>query len=167
MSVLNTYSSTATLFSITILANTIATDQQIALAAAPGAEWAELKEARMIRGVKFLGICVSDQDRALAFYTQKLGFTIQTDQPFDGGQRWIELGIPGADTGVVLFTPKGQEDRIGSFVNASLWTDDVEATYQQLKAKGVEFTAPPVKQPWGTSCIFKDPDGNQFVLGSK
>lgn len=121
----------------------------------------------MIRGVKFLGICVSDQDRALGFYTQKLGFTIQTDQLFNGEQRWIELGIPGADTGVVLFTPKGQEDRIGSFVNASLWTDDVESTYEQLKAKGVEFTAPPVKQPWGTSCIFKDPDGNQFVLGSK
>jgi predicted enzyme related to lactoylglutathione lyase len=121
----------------------------------------------MIKGIKFLGIPVSDQDRALAFYTEKLGFTVSTDQPFDGTQRWIELAIPGAETGVVLFTPKGQEDRIGTFVNTSLWTSDVEATYEQLKAKGVEFSAPPAKQPWGTFCIFKDPDGNSFVLGSR
>ena len=71
----------------------------------------------MIRGVKFLGICVSDQDRALAFYTQKLGFTIQTDQPFEGGQRWIELGIPGANTGVVLLRRKAM--RIGSVLSST------------------------------------------------
>jgi hypothetical protein len=47
----------------------------------------------------------------------------------------MTLGIPGADSGVVQFPPKGQEDRIGSFVNASRWTDDVEATYEQLKPK--------------------------------
>ncbi len=121
----------------------------------------------MIKGIKFLGIPVSDQDRALAFYTEKLGFTVSTDQPFDGTQRWIELAIPGAETQVVLFTPKGQEDRIGSFVNTSLWTNDVDGTYEELKAKGVEFTTPPTKQPWGTFCIFKDPDGNSFVLGSR
>ena len=121
----------------------------------------------MIKGIKFLGIPVSDQDRALTFYTQKLGFTVSTDQPFEGGQRWIELSIPGAETGIVLFTPKGHEDRIGTFVNTSLWTDDADATYADLKEKGVEFTTPPTKQPWGTFCIFKDPDGNSFVLGSR
>ena len=121
----------------------------------------------MIKGIKFLSVPVTDQDRALQFYTEKLGFTIRTDQPFDGKQRWIELGIPGADTGLVLFTPQGHENRIGSFVNTSLWTDDIEATYEELKAKGVEFTAPPKKEPWGTFTIFKDPDGNSFVLGSR
>ncbi len=121
----------------------------------------------MIKGIKFLGIPVSDQDRALAFYTEKLGFTVSTDQPFDGTQRWIELAIPGAETSIVLFTPKGQEDRIGTFVNTSLWTNDVEGTYAELKAQGVEFNGPPAKEPWGTFCIFKDPDGNSFVLASK
>jgi predicted enzyme related to lactoylglutathione lyase len=121
----------------------------------------------MIQGIKFVGICVRDQDRALGFYTEKLGFKVKTDAPFEGGQRWIELEIPGAQTGVVLITPPGQEDRIGTFVNASFWTDDVQKTYEDLKAKGVEFTTPPTKQFWGTFAVFKDVDGNSFVLATK
>ena len=56
----------------------------------------------MIRGIKFVSIPVKDQDAALSFYTEKLGFRIQTDQPFGPGQRWIELAIPGADSGLAL-----------------------------------------------------------------
>ena len=56
----------------------------------------------MIKAVKFVSVYVSDQDRALAFYTQKLGFTVVTDQPMGPGARWIELRIPGAETGVVI-----------------------------------------------------------------
>jgi catechol 2,3-dioxygenase-like lactoylglutathione lyase family enzyme len=121
----------------------------------------------MIRGIKFASIPTHDQDRALAFYTEKLGFAVATDQPFSGTQRWIELRIPGAETRVVLFTPDGWEDRIGTFTAISFWTDDVGATYAELGARGVEFTGPPQKADWGTSAIFKDPDGNIFVLGSR
>ena len=60
-------------------------------------------EDRMIRGVKFVSIPVLDQDRALSFYTDVLGFRLLTDQPFNEKQRWLELGIPGADTRIVLF----------------------------------------------------------------
>ena len=120
----------------------------------------------MIRRVKFVSIPVKDQDKALAFYTEKLGFAIQTDQPMGPGQRWIELGIPGAETDVVLFSPEGHEDRIGGFMNLSFSSDNVEKTYDELKAKGVEFTKPPKKEPWGTFAMFKDPDGNQFVLST-
>src|SRR5687768_9320080 len=67
----------------------------------------------MIKGIKFANVPVSDQDRAIAFYTEKLGFILATDQPFDGKQRWVEMRIPGADTRVVLFTPDGWEERIG------------------------------------------------------
>jgi len=122
----------------------------------------------MIKGIKFVNIPVSDQARALAFYTEKLGFAVATDQAMGpAGQRWIELRIPGAETRVSLFTPPGHEDRVGTFVPLSLWADDVEGTYETLKARGVEFTAPPKKEPWGTSVIFKDPDGNQLHIGSK
>jgi catechol 2,3-dioxygenase-like lactoylglutathione lyase family enzyme len=122
----------------------------------------------MIKGVKFVNIPVRDQARALAFYTEKLGFVIATDQAMGpAGQRWIELRIPGADTRITLFTPPGHEDRIGSFTGFSLWSDDVEGTYETLRARGVEFVAPPKKEPWGTSVIFKDPDGNTLHLGSK
>ncbi len=121
----------------------------------------------MIRQVKFVGIPVRDQDRALAFYRDKLGFRVKTDQPFGEKQRWIELKIPEAETGVVLFTPDGQEDRIGSFFNGSFACDDVRKTYEELKERGVEFTGEPKEEPWGTFVIFKDSEENSFVLGSK
>jgi predicted enzyme related to lactoylglutathione lyase len=124
------------------------------------------QEHTMITRVKFMGIPVRDQKAQLAFYTEKLGFEVLTDQPL-GKQRWIELKIPRAETHVVLFTPEGHEDRVGTFVNASLACDDVKKTYEELKARGVEFTQPPTEQPWGTFAKFKDADGNQFVLSSR
>jgi len=119
----------------------------------------------MIKAIKFTSVPVSDQDRALAFYTEKLGFAVATDQPF-GEQRWIELRIPGAQTRLVLFTPDGHEDRIGTFTSISFQADDVAATYAELTRRGVEFEGPPTAAEWGTFAIFKDPDGNSFVLGS-
>lgn len=121
----------------------------------------------MIKRIKFLGIPVRDQDRALRFYTEKLGFRVATDQRFGENQRWIELSIPGAQTGIVLFTPQGQEDRIGTFVNTSWEVDDIEKTYAELQAKGVEFAGPPQKQHWGTFATMKDSEGNQIVLSSR
>jgi len=120
----------------------------------------------MITHVKFVGIPVSDQDRALKFYTEKLGFEIATDQPMGPGQRWIELRVAHSVTRMVLFTPQGHEDRIGTFFNGSLACDNVEATHRQLAQRGVEFVEPPTKQPWGTFAKFRDPDGNVFVLSS-
>lgn len=121
----------------------------------------------MIKRIKFLGIPVRDQDRALAFYTEKLGFRIFTDQPFSETQRWIELSITGAETSVVLFTPDGQQDRIGTFINTSWEVDNVEKAYAELSAKGVEFAGPPQTQPWGSFVIMKDSEGNSICLGSK
>lgn len=121
----------------------------------------------MIKALKFASIPVTDQDRALAFYTEKLGFTVFTDKPFNDKQRWIELKIPGAQTGVVLFTADGHEDRIGSFQGLSFVADDVVKTYDELSGRGVEFAGPPQVAEWGSFAIFKDPDGNAFVLGSR
>jgi predicted enzyme related to lactoylglutathione lyase len=120
----------------------------------------------MITHVKFVSIPTRDQARALKFYTEQLGFEVSTDQPFDDKQRWIELRIAHSQTRVVLFTPPGHEARIGTFFNGSLSCDDVDATYRQLRQRGVEFVNEPQVQPWGTFAIFKDPDGNQFVLSS-
>jgi predicted enzyme related to lactoylglutathione lyase len=120
----------------------------------------------MIKLLKFVGVPTRDQDRALAFWTEKVGFRVATDQPL-GEQRWIELAIPGADTGVVLFTPPGHEDRIGTFFNGSFGCDDVDYTYRRMSERGVEFEAPPERQPWGVFAKFKDPDGNIFVLSSR
>jgi catechol 2,3-dioxygenase-like lactoylglutathione lyase family enzyme len=120
----------------------------------------------MIKGIKFASIPVRDQDRALEFYTTQLGCRIITDSPFDGKQRWIELAFPRADTKLVLFTAPGQESLIGGFMNITFVADDVEATARELRARGVEFVQDPEKADWGTSAIFRDPDGNQFVLST-
>jgi len=120
----------------------------------------------MIRGVKFTSVPVADQDRALAFYTEKLGFRLLTDQPFSEDQRWIELGIPGADTRILLFRfDEGMKP--GSQMNITFWSDDVEATVRDMKSKGVDIVMEPKREDWGTAAAFKDIDGNCFVLGSK
>lgn len=120
----------------------------------------------MIRGIKFVNVPVKNQDDAVKFYTEKLGFRVLTDQPFDGKQRWIEIGIPGADSKLVLFTTDGDKNRIGSHQPVTFWSD-VEATSRLLKSKGVSFVMEPKTEAWGTAAIFKDQDGNQFVLSSK
>ena len=126
-----------------------------------------MEAARVITHVKFISIPTSDQDRALAFYTDKLGFRVLTDQPHGDGQRWIELRVGTSDSRIVLFTPEGHEDRIGTSFNGAFACDNVERTYEELKARGVEFTSAPKKEPWGTFATFTDPDGNQFVMGTR
>ena len=121
----------------------------------------------MIKHIKFVSIPVADQDRALEFYTDKLGFTIITDQPFDEKQRWIELRVPKAETRVVLFTMDGDEKRIGSMMPATFACDDIEQTYKELSARGVEFVGEPQKQHWGSFAMFKDSEGNRFVLSQE
>lgn len=120
----------------------------------------------MITHLKFMSIPVADQDRALKFYTEKLGFKVATDQPMGPGKRWIELRIGKAETRIVLFTMDGEEVRIGTRMNCSIACDDVEATWRQLSERGVEFEGPPQKQPWGSFVIMKDSEGNRFVVGS-
>ncbi len=121
----------------------------------------------MIKGIKFASVPVTDQDRALEFYTERLGFRVLTDQPFDDHQRWIELGLPGNGTALVLFTPDEHRDRIGTHQNVTFYADDVRRTYEELKARGVEFVREPEEADWGAAAVFKDPDGNVFVLSSR
>ena len=120
----------------------------------------------MIVHVKFVSIPTTDQDRALAFYTEKLGFKLVTDQPFDDTQRWIELRIGNAETRFVLFRNDSGPSP-GSSFNGALACDNVQKTYEELQARGVTFDSPPQQQPWGTFAVMRDPDGNQFVLSSR
>jgi catechol 2,3-dioxygenase-like lactoylglutathione lyase family enzyme len=90
----------------------------------------------MIKQIKFVSVPVADQDRALDFYTEKLGFTIITDQPFDDKQRWIELRVPKAETRVVLFTTDEDKNRIGTFMNMSYTCEDAKDLRRTKKARG-------------------------------
>ena len=66
-----------------------------------------------------------------------------------------------------MYTPPGQENRIGGFQPLTFWCDDVFATAKLFKSRGVELTAEPKKEVWGTMAKFKDPDGNEFVFSSR
>ena len=121
----------------------------------------------MIVGVNLVTVPVTDQDRALSFYTERVGFTLVTDRPFGSGQRWIELRIGTSATRFVLFTQPGKEGRVGEQFDGSLACDDVEATYRQLTSRGVLFEGAPTKEPWGTFAVMLDPDGNRFVLSAR
>lgn len=121
----------------------------------------------MIDRIKHVSIPVKDQDRALEFYTTRLGFEVTTDQAFGLGQRWIELRVPGGSTaGVVLYTPPGHEDRVGTMSDIVFTSDELEKTYRELVERGVEFAQPLKQEPWGASAIFIDSEGNQFALTS-
>jgi catechol 2,3-dioxygenase-like lactoylglutathione lyase family enzyme len=117
----------------------------------------------MIRGVKFISIPVSDQDRALAFYTGNLGFRLLTDQPFSDEQRWIELGISGADTRIILFQ-FGDDLKPGGQMNVTFWADDVAGTVRHLKSKGVTITMEPQHTEMGHGGGFSRLDRVRSIL---
>ena len=122
----------------------------------------------MITRVKIVSVNVKDQDQALAFYTEKLGFRLVTDQPMGPGEtsRWIEVQPPGGGAKVVLFQQRGDSPAPPPMSNIIFTSDDVRKTYEELKERGVEFSEPPTEQFWGIYAIFSDPDGNKFVLSS-
>jgi catechol 2,3-dioxygenase-like lactoylglutathione lyase family enzyme len=123
----------------------------------------------MAATVYSVGIYCRDQDAAKRFWTDTMGFELVRDEPMgpEGGPRWIEVRPPAQDVKLVLYTPDGQEDRIGTFSNVLFEVDDVNALYEELTGKGVVFAGPPEKAPWGRWWAqFQDPDGNSYGLGA-
>ena len=123
----------------------------------------------MITRVRTVTVYVRDQDRAVTFYTDMLGFEVRVDQPMGDGQRWIELAPPGADTVIVPFTPQGtgsqgMEGRIGGFSGLVFACTDIARTFRDLSGRGVKFTQEPKQESWGAMAQFHDVDGNVFVL---
>ena len=123
---------------------------------------------------------VHDQDEALAFYTEKLGWEVRADvtMPEMGDFRWLTVGpADGSEFAVVLMAIPGppvfdaeSADQLRELVAKGmagtlfLTTDDVHADYQELKARGVEFTEEPEERPYGIDAGFRDPSGNSFRL---
>ena len=118
----------------------------------------------MLKRINFVTVAVADQARALDFYTTKLGLRVFTDQTL-GDMRWIELQVPHAETRVVLFKDDAHRPDPHK-PSLAFVADNVVATYEELRSKGVAFTTPPTKAPWGEHAIFKDSEGN-LVLFAK
>jgi uncharacterized glyoxalase superfamily protein PhnB len=123
---------------------------------------------------------VHDQDEALAFYTQKLGMEVRADVtlPEIPDFRWLTVGPPGQpDFAIVLMAIPGPPVMDGETAEqvrtlmakgfsgtVFLTTDDCRATYEELKARGVEFTEEPEDRPYGVDSGLRDPSGNSLRL---
>jgi predicted enzyme related to lactoylglutathione lyase len=114
----------------------------------------------MLRKVPYVALLVSDQDKALDFYTKVVGFERRIDAPTPNGPRFLTIGVPGQDFELVLWPGKPAEAALGSAVY-TIEVDDCRATFETLAARGVKFEPAEVLTfPWGYAARFKDPDGN-------
>lgn len=131
----------------------------------------------MIQRLSHVSLYVLDQDRALEFYTQKLGMEVNTDQTM-GDFRWLTVSPKGQpDLEIVLMkvqaSPMMDEEtaktvvelvKKGAFGSGVLETDDIHRTFEELRAKGVEFAGEPQERPYGIEALLRDDSGNWFSV---
>ena len=121
----------------------------------------------MIKHIHTVGIYVRDQDTAVAFYTDKLGFEVVKDIAAGDG-RWVEVAPPGAASTLCLtpvgYAPNGEDD-IGKYTGISLYTDDIKALHEELTSRGVKFLNEPQLMPYGMwFASLADQDGNEYFV---
>jgi catechol 2,3-dioxygenase-like lactoylglutathione lyase family enzyme len=134
----------------------------------------------MLKQLSHVNVWVHDQDEALAFYTEKLGMELRDDVtlPELGNFRWLTVGLPGQEgaalalmavPGRPVFDDETREQvqklvAKGAAGGLFFATDDCQASYEELKGRGVEFQEEPTKQPYGIDAAFRDPSGNHIRM---
>ncbi len=130
----------------------------------------------MITNISLVTVYVTDQDEAKKFYTEKLGFVERTDVTMGEGFRWVSVSHPDhPELELTLMKPGPPLDEWmvesirrslanGTMGGFGLHTDNCQKTYEELKAKGVEFVAPPADRPYGVEALMRDNSGNWLVL---
>jgi catechol 2,3-dioxygenase-like lactoylglutathione lyase family enzyme len=127
-----------------------------------------------------VNVWVHDQDEALAFYTEKLGMEVRADVtvPEMGGFRWLSVGLPGQDDVALALLPvpgppvfdAETRDQLhallakGAAGGLFFAVDDCQKSFEELRARGVEFSQEPTQQPYGIDAGFRDPSGNQMRM---
>jgi predicted enzyme related to lactoylglutathione lyase len=121
----------------------------------------------MLEKVFYTSVLVSDQDKALDFYTNVLGLELKAENPTPDGPRFLTVGVKGQDFMLVLWpgTP-GQAQTVQGRPPASvtLEVDDIRTEFEELKSRGVEFDSDVLEFPWGYVAQFQDPDGNRLQI---
>jgi catechol 2,3-dioxygenase-like lactoylglutathione lyase family enzyme len=124
----------------------------------------------MIASLAHVTLFVKDYDEAIAFYTQKLGLELRSDEQYGPGSRWVTVGIKGQDDiAIVLHIPhsdntEGRAKLLGCQPGMVFATTDCRSEVTRLQEAGVEITAGPDEMPWGVQATFKDLYGNGHVL---
>lgn len=132
----------------------------------------------MISKMSHATIFVNNQDEALAFYRDKLGFQLNTDAMVGPDFRWLTINAPNQpDFEIILMEPKAgmlmdepTANQLREIMNkgvlgaGAFHTDDCRGTYEEMKSKGVVFVSEPAERPYGIEAVFKDNSGNWFSL---
>jgi predicted enzyme related to lactoylglutathione lyase len=121
----------------------------------------------MLKHVFYMSVLVSDQDKALDFYTNALGLEQRVENPTPDGLRFLTVGVKGDEFQLVLWpgTPGQAEPAMGQPPpSVTIETGDIRATVEELKSRGVEFISDVLEFPWGYVAQFEDPDGNRLQL---
>jgi predicted enzyme related to lactoylglutathione lyase len=137
----------------------------------------------MLKQLTNVQVWVHDQEEALAFYTEKLGLELREDVkvPEMGNFRWLTVGVPGqpdvaitlmAVPGPPVFDEQTQEQvkalvAKGAATGLFFATENCQASYEELKSRGVEFQQPPTEQPYGVDAGFRDPSGNHMRMAQR
>jgi catechol 2,3-dioxygenase-like lactoylglutathione lyase family enzyme len=126
---------------------------------------AETEAATRITQVGTVMVPVSDQDRALAFYCDKLGFEKRTDTPYGDGDRWVEVAPPGAATTIALVPPR-EGETAGIETRVSLASQDIDSDHARMRERGVDADPEVMRMgdPVPPMFFFRDPDGNRFFV---
>jgi catechol 2,3-dioxygenase-like lactoylglutathione lyase family enzyme len=140
----------------------------------------EASSSTRITQVGTVFVPVSDQDRARAFYTERLGFELRGDWAYGGGRRWVEVAPPGGTVALALVPPDEGESAGGDVTRCALASADIEADHAALRERGVdvdavigrEGTSRPglvsdavtVPDPAPPQFGLRDPDGNRFLV---
>src|SRR3954462_11335807 len=127
---------------------------------------AEAGSKTIIDKVGRVAVPVSDQDAAIAFYTEKLGFTLDADIAVDENYRWVEVSPPGGGTSLALVPPPDYaRARIGIDTNVILTTDDIDGAQAELSARGVDVDdVSRMGDPVPPMLFFRDQDGNSLLI---
>ena len=123
----------------------------------------------MQQHIALLALVVEDYDAAIAFYTQKLNFTLIEDTLMSATKRWVVVAPQGNGSCNLLLAKAANDEQLSRVGNQTggrvflfLYTDDFWRDYHAMVEKGVEFVRPPVEEPCGTVAVFKDLYGNQW-----
>ncbi len=118
----------------------------------------------MITKMRYASITVTDVKAALEFYVDKLGFRVVVQMPLPGNNQFVMVAPREGGSNLVFSLPlPGRSHVPSSFI--SFEADDVQSTYEEMVASGVEFSRPPAATPWGgIEALFVDPFGNSFLL---
>ena len=114
-----------------------------------------------------VAIYVEDQNKALKFWTEQVGFVMHRSQPMGDGTTWIEVGPKDSETCIVIYPKTLMDDWAKRKPSIVFECDHLQKTYEEMTARGVQFTQLPKKMSWGPFAIFLDTEGNWFGLREK